>query len=78
MSSTQKIYIIGMMPSVSRVAFEALLVGIVLVIIFRCVSELYKYKTNQSLLINVGLSGALFHILGEVSGLNRWYSTSYK
>ena len=67
-----------MAPSIERVAIEALVVGLGLVLIFQLVCTMYKYKTSKSLLINVGSSGAIFHVLCELTGLNRWYVNNYK
>ena len=61
-----------------RVILEAVFVAIGLVVLFSIVCSVYNYKTNRSLLINVAVSGALFHVLCEVSGLNRWYVKNYK
>ena len=67
-----------MAPSITRVGIEAFVVGLGLVVIFQFVCTMYKYRTNQSLLVNVFVSGALFHVLCELSGLNRWYVDNYK
>jgi hypothetical protein len=53
---------------------EALVVGVVLVIITAIVSPAYSYILgrcdNMAILF---ASGFLFHVICEVTGVNRWY-----
>lgn len=53
---------------------EATFVGILLVILFSIVSQLMK---KQSVALRVFLSGAIFHCVCEVTGLNTWYAREY-
>lgn len=51
---------------------EALIVGILLVAVFFFVSKLTK-----NTLYAVALSGAVFHLLCEATGVNEWYAKNY-
>ena len=59
------------MKPVTTVLFEALIVGILLVMLYALMSMYTKPLTA------VFLSGAVFHLLCEVSGVNRWYAQTY-
>jgi hypothetical protein len=59
------------MKSVSLVSFEALVVGALLVLIFMGVSR------YMSAVPAVFVSGAVFHLLCEVTGVNAWYARNY-
>ena len=50
---------------------EALVVGILLVGLYYILSQYYKP------LPAVFLSGAIFHLLCEITGINRWYAKTY-
>ena len=65
-----------------RLLIEALAVAVGLVIIFFAVHLIFMYfhtskaMTNHVLLaLQVAISGALFHVVCEYSGLNEWYCT---
>lgn len=55
-----------------RVLLEALIVGILLVLLFLLVSRFVTCPFRA-----VFISGALFHILCEVTGVNAWYARMY-
>ena len=59
------------MKPVTTVLFEALIVGILLVMLYALMSMYTKPLTA------VFLSGAVFHLLCEVSGVNQWYAQTY-
>jgi hypothetical protein len=59
------------MKSVALVSFEALVVGALLVLIFMGVSR------YMSVVPAVFVSGAVFHLLCEVTGVNAWYARNY-
>lgn len=59
------------MKPVTTVLFEALIVGILLVMLYALMSMYTKPLTA------VFLSGAAFHLLCEVSGVNKWYAQTY-
>jgi hypothetical protein len=59
------------MKPVHIVLFEALVVGIFLVAIYLGVSKYTKPLTA------VFVSGALFHLLCEATGVNAWYAKQY-
>lgn len=62
------------MKDYSRVLMEAVVVGVLLVLVFNIV----KYVlTKQSLTVQIFISGALFHILCEITGINIWYVKDY-
>ena len=52
-------------------ALEAFVVGILLAILFFIVS---KFAPT---LVAVFISGALFHVICEYSGVNAWYARTY-
>ena len=70
-------------PIPKVVGIEAPIVGIVLVVLFIGVLVLTNYisylKNNHmiQMIISVLLSGMIFHILCEYTGVNVWYSKDY-
>lgn len=66
---------------VINVLMEASIVGICLVLLVKIFSYIAKYIpdiTNSSKQIELlFISGFMFHILFEYTGLNVWYSTEY-
>ena len=65
------------MPTVNRVLIEAVIIAIAFVVLFQIISMLNK-KTIKSNMINIGITAFAFHILCELSGLNKWYVKSYR
>ena len=59
------------MKSVGVLAVEALVVGLLLVLVYAVVS------TRLSPLAAVFVSGAAFHLVCEVTGVNAWYARTY-
>ena len=63
-----------MEKSVIRILYEALIVGILLIVVYNPIKYVLNgYNYNIILL----LSGALFHIICEYTGLNIWYVENY-
>ena len=66
---------------IKTVIFEATVVGILLIIIFKLVNYyLFDYIPNITVSKNIELlfiSGFLFHIICEYTGVNIWYSKEY-
>jgi hypothetical protein len=62
---------------------EAPIIGILLVILFSItiiilqLIPLLKKNHNLNMILSVFISGALFHIICEYTGLNVWYSKNY-
>uniref|UniRef100_A0A6C0DZH8 Uncharacterized protein n=1 Tax=viral metagenome TaxID=1070528 RepID=A0A6C0DZH8_9ZZZZ len=63
-----------MVKELQIVAIEAVVVGIFLIVIHYVVKHILRGANDLLILF---ISGALFHIIFEVSGLNRWYSEEY-
>lgn len=59
------------MKSLALLATEALVVGVLLVLVFMVVS---RYMAP---LPAVFVSGAVFHLLCEATGVNAWYARKY-
>ena len=64
-----------MNKSVISIFFEALIVGILLILVYNPIYYLLKDYNNNFILF---LSGFIFHILCEYSGVNIWYVNDYK
>lgn len=68
---------------ISTIAFETLFVGVWLVILFLIILnltshiELFQKNHPKHMLTSVFLSGGLFHLICEITGLNVWYSKEY-
>jgi hypothetical protein len=60
------------MKSLRTLALEALVVGLLLVLMFKLVSLLGRGPA-----MTVFLSGALFHLTCEATGVNAWYAKNY-
>ena len=60
------------MKSFSTLALEALVVGFLLVLMFKIMSLLGRGPA-----MTVFLSGALFHLTCEATGVNAWYAKNY-
>lgn len=52
-------------------AFEAFVVGLILAILFFIVSKF------SPAVLAVFISGALFHVICEYTGVNAWYARTY-
>ena len=57
------------------VIIESIVIGILLVALFSIINYFIP-ETDQ--LIKLFVSGAIFHILCEVSGVNLWYVNNYQ
>jgi hypothetical protein len=64
---------------ISLVLLEAFVVGIILVIFYYIFDKYFsKYLSNQNkLYILLFISGFMFHIIFEYTGINLWYSKQY-
>jgi hypothetical protein len=71
------------MPSASRIATEAIVVGIAFLCLFGAVHSVdmayrgEKAMTHIALACHAFLSGVLGHIVFEVTGVNRRYADDY-
>ena len=70
--------------SIAKVCLaEAPVVGILLVVLFLLILvllnfiPLFKENHNIHMMLSVFISGYLFHILCEYTGVNTWYSKDY-
>jgi len=59
------------MKPVTTVLIEALIVGLLLAALYALVSMHTKPMTA------VFISGAVFHLVCEVTGVNKWYAQTY-
>lgn len=59
------------MKKISTVLFEAFVVGLVLALLYFGVTKFLKP------LPAVFVSGAVFHLMCEYTGLNKWYAKTY-
>lgn len=66
------------MPTVSRVFSEAVVVAFGLVLLFYVLCLCTQHKVNNTTLINVALAGAIFHLICEYTGINKWYVQNYR
>lgn len=68
-----------MVKDVSLVLFEAVVVGVGLILIYELVKQIIKQTgmKEQSNLVILFVSGALFHLVCEYTGVNQWYSEKY-
>lgn len=66
---------------VTTVLFEAIIVGVLLVILYKIIESivvnLLKIKSNLKYLFILFLSGFIFHVICEYLGVNMWYSKNY-
>jgi hypothetical protein len=63
----------------SIILMEAVVVGILLIIVYNIVNvilRLYKLGDKMGLLV-LFVSGFIFHILCEITGINLWYVKDY-
>jgi len=60
------------MKSLSTLAIEAIVVGLLLVLMFKLVSLL-----GRGLALTLFLTGAFFHLTCEATGVNAWYAKNY-
>jgi len=60
------------MKSLRTLAIEALIVGFLLVVMFKIVGLL-----GMRPVVTVFLTGALFHLTCEYTGVNEWYARNY-
>lgn len=68
--------------AVSTVLTEAIVVGSVLVVLYKLVSYLLpkKFMSSNSEgrnIVILFLAGAVFHLMFEYSGVNMWYAKNY-
>jgi hypothetical protein len=65
------------MKSHTLILTEAIFVGICLIAYYTLVRQITSYLKYNKLLINLFISGFLFHITFEYFGLNKAYSIDY-
>lgn len=63
-----------MPKKISTIMIEAIVVGVLLVFLFLLVDKIIPKAPKTALLF---ITGALFHIICEISGVNIWYVKEY-
>ena len=72
------------MPYVARITLEAVIVGVVFLLLsgtVHAIDMLIRKQgamTHKALALHVFLAGIVGHVLFETFGVNRWYAASYK
>lgn len=68
-----------MVKDVSLVLFEAVVVGVGLILIYEIVKRVVTQigMKEPSNLVILFVSGAVFHLVCEYTGVNQWYSEKY-
>lgn len=56
------------------VLIEAIVIGILLVLLFNTIKSIIP---GYSLIVYLFITGSVFHILCEISGINLWYVKNY-
>ena len=59
---------------ISRILIEAVIVGLLLVVVYNPIKYILNDWNNNILLL---VSGAIFHIICEYTGVNIWYVKDY-
>lgn len=65
-----------MAKDLGLVLFEAVVVGIGLVILYEIIKMVMSVKEKSNYIV-LFLSGFVFHVLCEYTGVNVWYSLKY-
>ena len=60
------------MKSLALLALEALIVGVILILVF-----MFVRRFTGGTVSAVFVSGAVFHLMCEATGLNAWYARTY-
>jgi hypothetical protein len=63
--------------SLLTVTFEATLVGLLMIVIAKCIKDYIPSIIGNKNIELLFISGFLFHILFEYSGINLWYAKEY-
>lgn len=72
-----------MTKPLSTIAVETLFVGFWLIVLFIIILSLTSHidalqkDHSKHMILSVFLSGGLFHLICEITGLNVWYSKNY-
>jgi hypothetical protein len=63
-----------MQKDILRILFEALIVGLLLILVYNPINYILKDYDNNLILF---ISGSIFHIICEYTGINLWYVEDY-
>jgi hypothetical protein len=63
-----------MQKDILRILFEALIVGLLLILVYNPINYILKGYDNNLILF---ISGSIFHIICEYTGINLWYVEDY-
>jgi hypothetical protein len=63
-----------MQKSKATILIEAIVVGISLILLFNIIQNMTPHYSQN---IQLFITGALFHLLCEISGINLWYVENY-
>lgn len=65
------------MKSTITILIEGSIVGLLLLFIYEFTKKFINIKSRNSEVVQLFISGFLFHILCQLFGINKWYVDNY-